>query len=109
MDQVEDLQEQTYGRNGIAQRRDERESPFTKEISAVEIPNHVKIPKKDMCSYNETRDLVDHLDAYLDWMNLQGASDALKCKIFPLTLVGDARTIQNVHPQRNTSEKSLER
>ncbi|KAL5788137.1 hypothetical protein ACOSP7_005086 [Xanthoceras sorbifolium] len=47
---------------------------------------------KDMCGYNGMSDPDDHLDAYLDWMNMQGASDALKCKIFSLTLVGDART-----------------
>ncbi|TXG57416.1 hypothetical protein EZV62_018729 [Acer yangbiense] len=34
----------------------------------------------------------DHLDSYLDWMNMQGASDAVKCRVFPLTLSGDART-----------------
>ncbi|KAL5782165.1 hypothetical protein ACOSP7_007194 [Xanthoceras sorbifolium] len=52
----------------------------------------MKIPRKDICGYNGIEDPDDHLDAYLDWMNMQGASDALKCKIFPLTLVGDART-----------------
>ncbi|KAL5759724.1 hypothetical protein ACOSQ2_018562 [Xanthoceras sorbifolium] len=52
----------------------------------------MKIPRKDMCGYNGNGDPDDHLDVYLDWMNMQGASDALKCKIFPLTLVGDART-----------------
>ncbi|KAL5767634.1 hypothetical protein ACOSQ2_014417 [Xanthoceras sorbifolium] len=54
-----------------------------------------------MCGYNRTEDLDDHLDAYLDWMNMQGASYALKCKIFPLTLVGDARTwISGLRRQR---------
>ncbi|KAL5782255.1 hypothetical protein ACOSP7_007284 [Xanthoceras sorbifolium] len=92
MDQVEDLQERAYGRDGVAQRREERESPFTEEISSAEIPRDMKIPRKDMCGYNGIGDPDDHLDAYLDWMNMQGASDALKCKIFPLILVGDAKT-----------------
>ncbi|KAL5747173.1 hypothetical protein ACOSP7_024170 [Xanthoceras sorbifolium] len=52
----------------------------------------MKILRKDMCGYNGIEDPDDHLDAYLDWMNMQGASNTLKCKIFPLTLVGDART-----------------
>ncbi|KAL5839955.1 hypothetical protein ACOSQ4_012563 [Xanthoceras sorbifolium] len=92
MDQVEDLQEQVYGRDGVARRREEPESPFIEEISSTEIPRDMKIPRKDMCSYNGIGDPDDHLDAYLHWMNMQGASDAFKCKIFPLTLVGDART-----------------
>ncbi|KAL5748173.1 hypothetical protein ACOSQ2_025470 [Xanthoceras sorbifolium] len=63
----------------------------------------MKIPRKDMCGYNGIRDPDDHLDAYLDWMNMQGASDVLKCKIFPLTLVRDARTwiSGSTRPQRN--------
>ncbi|KAL5858002.1 hypothetical protein ACOSQ3_005460 [Xanthoceras sorbifolium] len=92
MDQVEDLQELAHERDGVARRREERESPFTEEISLVEIPRDMKIPRKDMCDYNGIGDPDDHLDAYLDWMNMQGASNTLKCKIFPLTLVGDART-----------------
>ncbi|KAL5754598.1 hypothetical protein ACOSP7_022818 [Xanthoceras sorbifolium] len=72
--------------------REERESPFMEEIAPLKILSHVKITRKDMCSYNGTGYSDDHLDAYLDWMNMQEASDALNCKIFPLTLVGDART-----------------
>ncbi|KAL5733795.1 hypothetical protein ACOSP7_031656 [Xanthoceras sorbifolium] len=90
MDQIEDLQERAYGRDGITHRMEERESPFTEEISSVPIPYHIKISRKDMCGYNGTENPDDHMDTYLDWMNMQGASDALKCKIFPLTLIGDA-------------------
>ncbi|KAL5779762.1 hypothetical protein ACOSQ2_010499 [Xanthoceras sorbifolium] len=39
-----------------------------------------------------TGNLDDHTVAYLDWMIMQGASNAIKCMIFPLTLVYDART-----------------
>ncbi|KAL5800208.1 hypothetical protein ACOSQ4_033092 [Xanthoceras sorbifolium] len=70
MDQIEDLQERAYGRDGITRRREERESPFTEEISSVPIPDHRKIPRKDMCGYNGTEDPDDHLDTYLDWMNI---------------------------------------
>ncbi|KAL5821823.1 hypothetical protein ACOSQ3_023705 [Xanthoceras sorbifolium] len=78
---------------------EERESSFTEEISFVKISNHVKIPYKDMCRYNSTGDSDDHIDTYLDWMNMQGASDMLKGKIFPLTLMRDARTWIN-HKKR---------
>ncbi|KAL5754083.1 hypothetical protein ACOSP7_022303 [Xanthoceras sorbifolium] len=110
MDQIEDLQERAYGRDGITRRREERESPFTEEISSVPIPDHIKIPRKDMCGYNGTGDPDDHLDTYLDWMNMQGASDALKCKIFPLTLIGDARTwISGLRRQSISSFAELQR
>ncbi|KAL5819936.1 hypothetical protein ACOSQ4_023778 [Xanthoceras sorbifolium] len=110
MDKIEDLQERAYRRDGITRRRKERESPFTEAISSVPIPDHIKIPKKDMCGYNGTGDLDDHLDTYLDWMNMQGASDALKCKIFPLTLIGDARTwISRLKRQSISSFAELQR
>ena len=48
--------------------------------------------RKDMCGFGGTGDPDDHLDSYLDWMNMQGASDVVKCRVFPLTLFGDART-----------------
>ncbi|KAL5846254.1 hypothetical protein ACOSQ3_009778 [Xanthoceras sorbifolium] len=110
MDQSEDLQERAYGRDGITRLREERESPFTEEISSVPIPDHIKIPRKDMCGYNGTGDPDDHLDTYLDWMNMQGASDALKCKIFSLTLIGDARTwISGLRRQSISSFAELQR
>ncbi|KAL5834956.1 hypothetical protein ACOSQ4_014453 [Xanthoceras sorbifolium] len=110
MDQVEDLQERAYERDGITQKRKEWKSPFTEKISSVEVLNHVKISHKDMCGYNGTGDPDDHLDTYLDWINMQGASDALKCKIFPLTLVGDARIwISGIQRQSISSFAKLQR
>ncbi|KAI9194480.1 hypothetical protein LWI28_006396 [Acer negundo] len=50
------------------------------------------MPRKDMCGFGGIEDPEDHLDSYLDWMNMQGASNAVKCKVFPLTLFRDART-----------------
>ncbi|KAI9196449.1 hypothetical protein LWI28_024047 [Acer negundo] len=66
-------------------------SLFTEEIASAQVPNNFKMPPKDMCGFSGTGDPDDHLDLYLDWMNMQGASDAVKCKVFPLTLSGDAR------------------
>ncbi|TXG54648.1 hypothetical protein EZV62_019904 [Acer yangbiense] len=89
-DQLADIQDQIhYGhRRSITH----RESPFVEGITTAEISNNFKMPRKDMCGYGGTGDPDDHLDSYLDWMNMQGASDAVKCRVFPLTLSGDART-----------------
>ncbi|KAI9182351.1 hypothetical protein LWI28_024495 [Acer negundo] len=51
-----------------------------------------KLPRKDMCGFAGTGDPEDHLDSYLDWMNMQRAVDTFKCRIFLLTLSGDVRT-----------------
>ncbi|KAI9194960.1 hypothetical protein LWI28_010433 [Acer negundo] len=50
------------------------------------------MPRKDMCDFGGTEDMEDHLDSYLDYMNMHGAFDAVKCRVFPLTLSGDTQT-----------------
>ncbi|KAI9186500.1 hypothetical protein LWI28_017886 [Acer negundo] len=62
------------------------------EITSAQVPSNFKIPRKDMCGFGGTGDPDDHLDSYLDWMNMHGASNAFKCRVFPLTLFGDAQT-----------------
>ena len=89
-DQLADIQDQIhYGHRGTS---NHRESPFTEDISSAQVPTDFRMPRKDMCGFGGTGDPDDHLDSYLDWMNMQGASDAVKCRVFPLTLSGDART-----------------
>ncbi|TXG73511.1 hypothetical protein EZV62_002090 [Acer yangbiense] len=89
-DQLADIQDQIH--YGHWRSVTHRESPFVEGITTAEILNNFKMPRKDMCGYGGTGDPDDHLDSYLDWMNMQGASDAVKCRVFPLTLSGDART-----------------
>ncbi|GKV22546.1 hypothetical protein SLEP1_g32408 [Rubroshorea leprosula] len=43
-------------------------------------------------TYDETKDLDDHLHVFYSIMQAQNASDALMYKMFPFTLRGNART-----------------
>ncbi|TXG48797.1 hypothetical protein EZV62_024672 [Acer yangbiense] len=89
-EQLADIQEQIHMSHH--RHTSNRESPFTEDVTSVSVPDNFRMPRKDMCGFAGTGDPEDHLDTYLDWMNMQGASDAVKCRIFPLTLSGDART-----------------
>ncbi|TXG63384.1 hypothetical protein EZV62_010378 [Acer yangbiense] len=61
-----------------------------------------------MCGFAGMGNLEDHLDTYLDWMNMQAASDAVKCRVFSLTLSGDARTwYDNLRRQNISSFNDL--
>ncbi|KAK0600275.1 hypothetical protein LWI29_013285 [Acer saccharum] len=100
-DQLANIQDQIhYGhRRSITH----RESPFTEGITTTQIPNNYKMPRKDMSGFGGTGDPDDHLDSYLDWMNMQGAFNAVKCRVFPMTLSGDARTWYGSLKRQNIS------
>ena len=89
-EQLADIQEQIHMSHH--RHSSNRESPFTEDVISAPVPDNFKMPRKDICGFAGTGDPEDHLDTYLDWMNMQSASDAVKCKIFPLTLSGDAKT-----------------
>ncbi|KAL2499228.1 Gag-pol polyprotein [Abeliophyllum distichum] len=61
----------------------DRRSPFTEDILAKPLPEKLKMPQ--LTSYEDGNDPVGHLDRYTSWMELQGASDAIMCRAFPLT------------------------
>ncbi|GKU99640.1 hypothetical protein SLEP1_g12455 [Rubroshorea leprosula] len=58
-----------------------------------------RIPQLE--TYDEMKDLDDHLHAFYSCMQAQNASDALMCKIFPSTLRGNARTWYYSLPPRS--------
>ncbi|CAA0841637.1 Unknown protein, partial [Striga hermonthica] len=62
----------------------EADSPLAPELTAEALPVKVKIPQIGM--YDGTSDPDAHLGHYTSWMDLHGASDALRCRIFSLTL-----------------------
>ncbi|CAA0833721.1 Unknown protein, partial [Striga hermonthica] len=62
----------------------EADSPLAPEITAEALPAKVKIPQIGM--YDGTSDSDAHLGHYTSWMDLHGASDALRCRMFSLTL-----------------------
>ncbi|KAK3193599.1 hypothetical protein Dsin_024909 [Dipteronia sinensis] len=72
-----------------------RESPYMEKITSISFSTDIKLQCKDICGFSGTGDPKDHLDTYLDWMNMQGASNTVKCRVFPLTLSKDAQTWYN--------------
>ncbi|CAA0825818.1 Unknown protein, partial [Striga hermonthica] len=62
----------------------EADSPLAPELTAEALPAKVKIPQIGM--YDGTSDPDAHLGHYTSWMDLHGASDALRCRMFSLTL-----------------------
>ncbi|XP_022150035.1 uncharacterized protein LOC111018307 [Momordica charantia] len=59
------------------------------EIMKVKVPPKFKLPT--VKQFDGTVDLVDHLDAYREWMDIYGVSEAVKCRVFSTTLSGSAR------------------
>ncbi|CAA0825677.1 Unknown protein, partial [Striga hermonthica] len=62
----------------------EVDSPLAPELTAEALPTKIKIPPIGM--YDGTSDPDAHLGHYTSWMDLHGASDALRCRMFSLTL-----------------------
>ena len=44
-------------------------------------------------SYDEVKDLLDHLETFKTLMQLQGVADEIMCRAFPTTLKGVARIL----------------
>ncbi|CAA0821439.1 Unknown protein, partial [Striga hermonthica] len=62
----------------------EADSPLTPELTSEPVPGKVKVPQIGL--YDGTSDPDSHLGHYTSWMDLHGASDALRCHMFSLTL-----------------------
>ncbi|CAA0811126.1 Unknown protein, partial [Striga hermonthica] len=62
----------------------EADSPLTTELTSEPVPGKVKVPQIGL--YDGTSDPDSHLGHYTSWMDLHGASDALRCRMFSLTL-----------------------
>ncbi|CAA0840150.1 Unknown protein, partial [Striga hermonthica] len=62
----------------------EADSPLTPELTSEPVPGKVKVPQIGL--YDGTSDPDSHLGHYTSWMDLHGASDALRCRMFSLTL-----------------------
>ncbi|KAL2531946.1 Ribonuclease H [Abeliophyllum distichum] len=61
----------------------DQHSLFSEVILAKLLPEKLKMPQ--LTSYEDDNDPVGHLDRYTFWMELQGASDVIMCRAFPLT------------------------
>ncbi|RYR26704.1 hypothetical protein Ahy_B02g061003 [Arachis hypogaea] len=63
-------------------------TPFTERILRAKLPKGFDKPT-DM-KYDGTKDPQEHLTAFEARMNLEGATDAVRCRAFPVTLAGPA-------------------
>ncbi|KAL2491584.1 Retrotrans gag domain-containing protein [Abeliophyllum distichum] len=77
----------------------DRHSLFPEDILGKPLSEKLKMPK--LTSYEDSNDPVGHLDRYTTWMELQGASDAIMCRAFPLTFENRAMGWFKKLPQRS--------
>ncbi|KAL2524578.1 Retrotrans gag domain-containing protein [Abeliophyllum distichum] len=76
-----------------------RHSPFLEDILTKPLPDKLKMPQ--LTSYEDSNDPIGHLDRYTSWMELQGASDAIMCRAFPLIFRNRAMRWFKKLPQRS--------
>ncbi|GER28787.1 gag-pol polyprotein [Striga asiatica] len=62
----------------------EVDSPLAPELTRGPLPGKVKVPQIGL--YYGTADPDAHFGHYTSWMDLHGADDALRCRMFSLTL-----------------------
>ncbi|KAL2481028.1 Uncharacterized protein Adt_33994 [Abeliophyllum distichum] len=72
---------------------DEENLPFSVEIRNASIPHKFRVPK--ITPYTGKGDPLDHVNTYKTEMSLRGATPALKCRAFHLTLSGGAKRWYN--------------
>ncbi|GMH11177.1 hypothetical protein Nepgr_013018 [Nepenthes gracilis] len=68
---------------------DLRQSPLTMEIQTRLLHPKFKMPNLDV--YDRSAVLMDHLDYFSEYLNLQDLDEMTICQCFSLTLKGDAR------------------
>ena len=64
------------------------ESPFT--VGVLHFPFLIKFIMPQIEAFDETKDLVDHLNTYKNQMELHGYQDPMRCRAFAITLKGSA-------------------
>ncbi|XP_022883797.1 uncharacterized protein LOC111400630 [Olea europaea var. sylvestris] len=64
-------------------------TPFTPEVLSRPLPDSFKYPR--IKKYDGKIDPINHLNVYMDIMNLQVTPDAIMCKAFPQTRTNAAR------------------
>ncbi|CAA0841997.1 Unknown protein, partial [Striga hermonthica] len=62
----------------------ETDSPLSPELTLEPLPGKIKVPQIGL--YDGTSDPDAHLGHYTSWMDLHGATDALRCRMFSLTM-----------------------
>ncbi|KAL2517292.1 Uncharacterized protein Adt_13539 [Abeliophyllum distichum] len=78
---------------------DDENFPFSEGIRSAPIPHEFRVPK--ITPYTGKGDPLDHVNTYKTEMSLRGATPALKCRAFHLTLSGGAKRWYNKLAARN--------
>ena len=65
------------------------ESPFTKRVDEYPFPAKFKVPQLE--TFDGLNDPLDYLDCFRTVMRLQGVSNEIMCRVFPINLRGSAR------------------
>ena len=65
------------------------DSLFTAAVNSFPLLHKFRMPHID--SYDEVKDLLDHLETFKTLMHLQGVANEIMCRAFPTTLKGAAR------------------
>lgn len=65
------------------------EFPYSANIRVVPLPPRFKVPQ--IHEYNESKDLLEHLENFKEHTTLHGFLSQLACRAFPLTLREAAR------------------
>ncbi|KAL2533271.1 Uncharacterized protein Adt_06622 [Abeliophyllum distichum] len=84
---------------------DDENLPFSEGIRNAPIPNEFRVPK--ITPYTGKWDPLDHVNTYKTEMSLRGATPALKCRAFHLTLSGGDKEMR-LHDIRQTESEPLQ-
>ena len=64
-------------------------SPFTASVTSFPLPPKFCMPQVE--SYDGSKDPLDHLESFKTLMHLQGVTNEIMCRAFPITLKGLVR------------------
>ena len=76
------------------------DNPLSLKIQSVVIPTSYRVPKE---RYNGTTDPTDQVACFESTLDLYGTSDAIKCRMFPATLIEMARSWYGSLPPQSIS------
>ena len=86
---IKEVQELKKVRKNSEADQDIDSDPLSLEIRSAVIPPSHRVPKE---KYSGTTDPTDHVACFESTLDLYGTSDAIKCRMFPATLIGMARS-----------------
>jgi hypothetical protein len=75
--------------------------PLQREVVAVRLPEKFKMP--NIPTYTGSGDPVEHLDNFRAYLESHATPDEVACRVFPLTMAGNARDWFRELPPRSIS------